>query len=60
MTDPLKELDGLDVQDPFGLSYWYVICSRCGMRWYVPKDPTKRTHVAISLLCAHVEQHDSE
>jgi hypothetical protein len=60
MTDLLQELDGFVIQDDDRTVYISAVCRVCKMRWLVPRDERRRTRVAISLLCAHVEAHGDE
>jgi hypothetical protein len=40
-------------------AYWYVKCRRCGLSWYLPRDPARRTKEALSILHNHATQHEA-
>jgi hypothetical protein len=47
----------LDVQDPRSGAYWFIVCRRCRLTWYLPKDEHKRTKDALAILRAHAQEH---
>jgi hypothetical protein len=48
-----------DVQEhPIAPAYHYVVCRVCKLRWFLPKDATRRTAVALGILAAHAASHE--
>jgi hypothetical protein len=47
----------LAVQDQRSGTYWFIVCCRCRLTWYLPKDAHKRTKDALAILHAHAQEH---
>jgi hypothetical protein len=50
-----------DIQERLtGPAYHYLVCRACKMRWYLPKDATRRTAVALDILGDHASVHERQ
>jgi hypothetical protein len=48
-----------DIQEhPIAAAHHYVVCRSCKMRWFLPRDATRRTAVALSILTDHAASHE--
>ena len=51
-------LPSFDIQEPkANPKYWFLCCRTCKLTWNLPKNPTRRTRDAISILAAHADTH---
>jgi hypothetical protein len=51
-------LPSFDIQEPkANPKYWFLCCRTCKLTWHLPKNPTRRTRDAISILAAHADTH---
>jgi hypothetical protein len=59
VTLPIHDLASFDVykDDKQYPKHWYVYCRTCGLTWYLPKDPARRTKDAINILADHAAAH---
>jgi hypothetical protein len=50
-----------DVQEhPTAADYHYLVCRSCKLTWFLPKDPARRTAVALDILADHAASHERE
>jgi hypothetical protein len=55
---PEPLLPSFDIQEPKeSPRYWLLCCRTCKLTWYLPKNPTRRTRDAISILATHADTH---
>jgi len=56
-SDHLAE--SFDVQEhPIATAYHFVCCRSCKLRWFLPKDATRRTADALDVLADHASSHE--
>lgn len=61
MSAEKPEIDGFTAHAVrWAECYWYLRCRCCGMTWYLPRDPDRRTRGALLVLAEHAEQHDDD
>jgi hypothetical protein len=44
-------------QECRGGPYLYLCCRHCKLTWFLPRDATRRTADAMSILAAHAASH---
>jgi hypothetical protein len=47
-------------QHPLAAEYDYFVCRSCKLTWFLPKDATRRTAVALDILADHAASHERE
>jgi hypothetical protein len=50
-------LPSFDIQESSNPKYWFLCCRTCKLTWYLPKNPTRRTKDAVTILAAHADTH---
>jgi hypothetical protein len=51
-------LPSFDIQEPkANPRYWFLCCRTCKLTWHLPKNPTRRTKDAVTILAAHADTH---
>jgi hypothetical protein len=51
-------LPSFDIQEPkANPRYWFLCCRTCKLTWHLPKNPTRRTKDAVTILAVHADTH---
>jgi hypothetical protein len=51
--------ESFDVQERQSApAYDYFVCRSCKMAWFLPKDPARRTALALGILADHASSHE--
>jgi hypothetical protein len=51
-------LPSFDIQEPKeNARYWFLCCRTCKLTWHLPKNPTRHTKDAVTILAAHADTH---
>ena len=51
-------LSSFDIQErESNPEYWFLCCRTCKLTWNLPKNPTRRTQDAITILANHAATH---